>query len=237
MSTAPTPWVSVPELTRTGFVLLAQIAREPISPYQLTQLMRRNIHYLWPRAESRIYGEVARLEAAGCLASKKASVGRRTRSVLSITATGREAVRQWLNRGIEPGIALQSEALLRIFFATLGSVDDLRRALEQIRSEAAELLLVAGSVGEQYLQGGGSAPEQAHVRAMTHELLSGYAEWLLNWSTQNLNAVARWSDLDGQDKRNSAMKHFARTLDLIQRPATVSQGKEPAPGRPARKRG
>lgn len=200
------------ELTTTGFVLLAQIAREPISPYQLTQLMRRNVHYLWPRAESRIYGEVNRLEAAGFLTAEKAAVGQRTRSILHITAAGRAAVDRRLGRPIEAGIALHSEALLRVFFATLGSVDDLRTALEQVRAEAEELLEVGRGVGEQYLAGAGSAPEQAHVRAMVHELLIGYGRLLSGWSAQNLKKVARWNDLEGADKRRAAMAQFSRTL-------------------------
>jgi PadR family transcriptional regulator, regulatory protein AphA len=199
------------ELNATGFVLLAQIAREPISPYQLTQLMRRNIHYLWPRAESRIYAEVQRLEAAGFVAAGHAAVGRRTRSILRITATGRAALRRWLARPVQGGIALHSEALLRVFFATLGSVDDLRRALEQVRDDANELLGVAQSVGAQYLAGAGSAPEQAHVRAMIHELLGGYATWLATWSTQNLHTLDGWSDLAADDKRRAALERFAQT--------------------------
>jgi PadR family transcriptional regulator, regulatory protein AphA len=209
--------MSTDELTATGFVLLAQIAREPISPYRLTQLMRNNIHYLWPRAESRIYSELNRLEASGYLHAEKSVVGRRTRSILRVTDSGHAAIRHWIERPIAPGIALQSESLIRTFFATLGTTDDFRRALLQIQSDGDDLSAVARLIGDQYLAGGGSAHEQAHVRVMIHELLAGFGQLLQSWATQNLQTIGSWQDLKPDDKLSAAMEHFNRTQVRMKR--------------------
>lgn len=207
----------MPQLTATGFALLAQIAREPTSAYGLAVQMRRNLHYLWPRAESRIYSEVNRLEARGLVEGRTRSVGRRRRRVMRITGAGRRALRAWVSGPVTAGIALESEALLRIFFGALGSIDDLRRAIERTHADAGEMLGIAYEVGLAYLAGTGPAPEQAHVRAMMHELLSEYALLLRGWSSAQLELVSTWRDVDLAGKGKRARAKFATTMRQLER--------------------
>jgi PadR family transcriptional regulator, regulatory protein AphA len=231
-------YMAMAELTATGFALLAQIAREPISAYGLTRLMRKNLHYLWPRAESRIYSEVRRLEGAGYAMAAEHAVGRRARRVMTITPAGRDALGRWLKKPVASGIAIESEALLRVFFATLGSVDDLRRALHQVNAEAQGLLDVAADIGEAYLAGGGTAPEQLPVRAMMHEILTRYGLLLRDWSAAQLNATAAWRDLDPAGKQRQARAHFSRTMAELRERGHDAPGQEPiTPRRPRLCRG
>src|SRR6266542_2940261 len=82
-----------PRLTTTSYAVLAQVAVRPWSTYELVQQRVRYFRYVWPRAESAIYREVKRLSSMGLLEEKKEHVGKRARTVYSITEKGREALR------------------------------------------------------------------------------------------------------------------------------------------------
>lgn len=52
-------------LTTTSFAILGLLAIQPWSTYELAQLMRRSLQFVWPRAESNLYAEPKRLVDAG----------------------------------------------------------------------------------------------------------------------------------------------------------------------------
>ncbi|HEX7267837.1 MAG TPA: PadR family transcriptional regulator, partial [Streptosporangiaceae bacterium] len=83
-------------LTTTSHAVLAQLAVRPWSTYELAQQRVRYFRYVWPRAESAIYREVKRLAAMGLVAAKREYVGKRPRTVYSITDAGRQVLREWL---------------------------------------------------------------------------------------------------------------------------------------------
>ena len=89
-------------LTTTSYAVLAQVAVRPWSTYELVQQRVRYFRYVWPRAESAIYREVKRLSSMGLLEVKKEHVGKRARTVYSITEKGREALREWLATPVVP---------------------------------------------------------------------------------------------------------------------------------------
>lgn len=204
------------ELSPTGFAVLAMFQRQADSAYGLTRQMKLNLHYLWPSAESHIYSEVARLEKAGLLAGRDEATGKRPRRVMKITPKGEEALKRWLARPVAPGLSLQSEALLRLYFAALGDKPQLLQALSCVQQEADAMRAVAVRVGEAYLAGEGVAPEQAHVRALVHELLGDLSVMLVRWSEKAQVLVQDWPDLAPQRKRAQAMRRFALTQARIQ---------------------
>ena len=203
------------KLTATGFALLALVAHRPASAYELTRQMRQNLRYLWPRAESRLYSEVTRLEEAGLVRGREERVGRRVRRIMAVTPAGRSLLRDWLASQVVPGIPQESEALLRVFFARWGSVDDLRRALTQVRADANDLAELAEDVGETYLANKAIAQQQAHVRAMIHELLSDYALLLARWSDKQLQEISTWKNLSPAGKQGRARKTFDATMKRL----------------------
>src|SRR3954447_17262669 len=106
--------------TTTGNAILGQLALASHTTYELTKQMRQNLHYFWPRAESRIYDGVNRLVADGLVARTVIPFGRRTRGRYELTDEGREALRDWLETPPSPGFALEYEAILRVFLAAQG---------------------------------------------------------------------------------------------------------------------
>ena len=73
------------ELTTTSYAILGLLAIRPWSTYELAGQMRRNLHYFWPRAESNLYAEPKRLVEGGFAQAQSQPVGKRRRTVYSIT--------------------------------------------------------------------------------------------------------------------------------------------------------
>src|SRR6186997_1199598 len=83
-------------LTTTSFAILGLLAIRPWATYDLAKLMRRSLHFFWPRAESNLYAEPKRLVEAGLAEVQEEWTGDRRRTVYSITDAGREALGTWL---------------------------------------------------------------------------------------------------------------------------------------------
>src|SRR4029453_5721655 len=88
---------SPPGLTTTSHAVLAQLAVRSWSTYELARQRVRYFRSLWPRAESAISREVKRVDAMGLGAAKREYVGKRPRTVYSITEPGRQVLREWLD--------------------------------------------------------------------------------------------------------------------------------------------
>src|ERR671931_2858155 len=132
-------------LTTTSYAVLAQLALRPWSTYELAQQRVRYFRYVWPRAESAIYREVKRLDAMGLVAAKREYVGKRPRTVYSITETGRQVLREWLDTPVSP-FAMDFEAMIPLFIAPLGTKQQLAATLQQVRDDAQEMRALSGAV-------------------------------------------------------------------------------------------
>ena len=76
-------------LTTTSYAILGQLAWGEATTYELVKAMGRNLRFIWPRAESRIYEEAKRLVDAGLAQARPGRTGRRRRTVYAITDEGR----------------------------------------------------------------------------------------------------------------------------------------------------
>ena len=63
-------------LTTTSYAILGQLAWGEATTYELVKAMGRNLRFMWPRAESRIYEEAKRLVVAGLGAGRPAPPAR-----------------------------------------------------------------------------------------------------------------------------------------------------------------
>jgi DNA-binding PadR family transcriptional regulator len=80
-----------------GYAILGLLAREALSGYDLTSLMRRRVGFFWQARHSQIYPELARLEGEGLVTH--AVVEQRDRpdkKVYEITASGLSALKEWV---------------------------------------------------------------------------------------------------------------------------------------------
>ena len=181
------------ELTGTSYALLGLLASRPggWSAYELAQQMGRSLRFVWPRAERNLYDDVKLLAERGLARAKPETTGRRPRTAYSITPKGRAELRAWLSEPSAP-LAMESEALLRVFFAEHGTLEDLRRTIQGVREEAQSTeRIVAGMVSE-YDEDGGPFPERLHVIALMGKLLYSHREALRAWADWAEREIATW---------------------------------------------
>jgi DNA-binding PadR family transcriptional regulator len=186
-----------PQLSTTSYALLGQLALRPWSSYEMTQNVKRTLHWFWPRAESVIYQEMKRLADAG-LATSTTSAGARgrPRQTYALTAAGRHALAEWLaSRRVAPTLT-HSEALLRVHLAPFGTRDELLATLEAARSEGVALVAQALVIGGEFASGSHQFQDQVHVRAILFDYLWAHGLGLADWATRSIEVVSAWTDLE-----------------------------------------
>lgn len=144
------------ELSATAKVILGMLAARPRSGYEIKRLVDDSARFFWAASYGQIYPELKRLEKSGLITGNDASQGARQRTVHRLTAKGKRAAREWIERPPQV-VELRDEGLLELFFA--GSVDP-ARAPEIARERAAMAAAVAAEL---------RALEQEIERAHQHE--------------------------------------------------------------------
>jgi PadR family transcriptional regulator, regulatory protein AphA len=189
-------------LTTTSYAVLAQLAVRPWSTYELAQQRVRYFRYVWPRAESAIYREAKRLAAMGLVAAKREYVGKRPRTVYSITDAGRQVLREWLDTPVSP-FAMDFEAMIRLFIAPLGTKEQLVATLQQVRDDAQEMLAFSGAVKQEFLDGRAALQDQVYIRAHAVDFFTSLLTTVDDWAERTLSEIEGWKDLspDGKNER------------------------------------
>jgi PadR family transcriptional regulator AphA len=214
----------VPALTTTSYGILALLALQPWTTYQLATQMERSLGWIWPRAVSRLYEEPKKLVAAGLATSRRGATGRRPSTVYSITPAGREALAAWL---AEPGAGpvLECEALVKIAYADQGTRDGLLANLTALIDDTAAKLHFGEMIAASYLQGRGPFQERLPHSGLMWRFLWEYHVTLLRWARWARDQVEAWpADLSEVD----ATAEFSRIVAAASRPFSDS----PGPGEP-----
>jgi DNA-binding PadR family transcriptional regulator len=205
---------SNPELTTTSFALLGQLAWGEASTYELVKAMRRNLRYMWPRAESRIYDEAKRLVDAGLATAQAGATGKRRRTVYAITPAGLAALRGWL--AAKPGaISLEHEPLLRVFLGGQGRPEDVLAAVRAVRDHADAMLAVGRPLAQEYLDRTHPQQHEVHLRALSFDYLYSWAMLNRAWAERTEREIMRWSDLALDPAKHSrAVARIRKTLGV-----------------------
>lgn len=201
-------------LTSTSYAVLALLALQPWTTYQLAKQMERSLGWIWPRAVSRLYEEPKKLVAAGLADSRPEATGRRPSTVYSITPAGREALAAWL---AEPGAGplLECEALVKIAYADLGSRDGLLANLTALIEDTTAKLHFGETIARQYLDGRGPFQQRLPVSGLMWRFLWEYNTTVLRWARWARAEVEAWpEDLSELD----VMSGFSRIVSTASRP-------------------
>ena len=163
----------MPALTSTSYAVLALLALQPWTTYQLARQMERSLGWIWPRAISRLYEEPKKLVAAGLAASRPEATGRRRSTVYTITPEGRQALAGWL---AEPGSGpvLECEALVKIAYADQGSRDGLLANLAALVDDTTAKLHFGEMIAATYLEGRGPFPDRLPLSGLMWRFLWEY---------------------------------------------------------------
>lgn len=195
-------------LTTTSYALLAQLALKPWSAYELAVQRKRYLRFFWPRAQRAIYSELKRLSAVGAARAERTMVGRRPRTVYSITPAGRRSLAAWLATPVAP-VAIEFEALLRIFSARLGTKEQLLRTLEQVRADVADMTAFNDGIIAEYVEGRAPFQADVHVRTLVVDYFTQFLATTAAWVERTIAEVERWPDL-GPPPRLAALERIKR---------------------------
>lgn len=181
------------ELNTTSFAMLGMLAIRPWSTYELAKHVDHSLRPLWPRARSNLFKEPKKLVAHGLATASEEAVGRRPRTIYTITPAGRLALRRWLAEPGE-GPSLEFEQLLKVFFADHGSKTDLLKAVATIKQWAEDRNAENIAVARSYLAGTGPFPERAAVLGLVGRFHADFADMIDAWADWATTAVEDWPE-------------------------------------------
>jgi PadR family transcriptional regulator, regulatory protein AphA len=184
---------SASRLTTTSYAILGLLAIRSWSTYELTQQMDRSLGRIWPRATSKLYEEPKKLVEHGYATARRDRVGRRPRTVYAITAEGRRALSAWLAEPA-PGPTLESEQVLKLFFADHGTRDDALATVAAARSWAEDRNADNRAVGAAYLAGAGPFQDRLATNVITARFLTDFYRMVAEWADWAAEVIERWPD-------------------------------------------
>lgn len=170
-------------LTNTAIVVLGLVAAGARNGYEIAQTVERATRYFWTASPGGIYPELRRLRGAGLLDVNDDARGEAARHSYTITAAGREALRDWLLDPAEGRLEMRHEDLLRLFLAAELEREDQLTILRRIRAgherRAEELETVTRAFA-----GPDPEPPKSIVLEYGIALHRGAAEWCARAESQ-----------------------------------------------------
>jgi DNA-binding PadR family transcriptional regulator len=194
--------------------VLALLGIDRWTPYELVQHMKRStIHYVWPRAESKMYEELKRLAAAGyARATADRRDPRRTR--YAISPAGRRVLSRWV---AEPGsgVVFESEGALKILFAENGTKEQLLATIDSMRADALAVLESRTRVFDEVVRDGPPYPDRIHQSVLVFDLVDRLTRAVVEWADSAAARVDSWSSLTPDRRmRADAIRLVADIRDL-----------------------
>jgi DNA-binding PadR family transcriptional regulator len=181
-------------LTTTSYAILGLLAIQPWSTYELTRQMDRGLGRFWPRAQSKLYEEPKKLVAAGLAVASGERVGRRPRTVYSITADGRAALAAWLGDSPGAGPVLEFEQLLKVWFSDHGTKQDALALLAAARAWAGQQNEENKRAAAAYLAGAGPFQDRAAQNILAGAFLTDFCALVARWAEWAITEVQGWPD-------------------------------------------
>jgi PadR family transcriptional regulator AphA len=183
-------------LTTSSYAVLGLLAIQPWTGYELTQQATRSLRFAWPKSERLLYSEPKKLVEHGLVTAHEESVGKRSRTVYTITAQGRDALSTWMT-STPQAPSLEAEALLRLLFAENGSTHDLIAALDTMAKDAAELREQVIAINTGYLNGQHPFPQRTHLSVLFATFQLELFDLIVRWVDFAKTEIATWPATGG----------------------------------------
>lgn len=107
-------------LPTLAYAVLAQLAREPMTGYELSQRMRGAMAYFWAAPHSQIYPRLAALADAGLVVAERSDgPGPRDKKTYRATPAGADALAAWVAEPVVPQ-TVRDELTLKAYAASAG---------------------------------------------------------------------------------------------------------------------
>ncbi len=205
------------DLTTTSYAILGLLAVKPWTAYELARQMDRALGWFWPRARSKVYEEPKRLVVVGLARATVDAVGKRRRTVYSITPAGRRALARWVQTPGN-GPVLEFEQLVKVFFAEHGSKADLLTTLASVRTWLEERALQSEGIPHEYLERRGSFPERLPWLILTGRFLDEFDRAVERWLQWATSVVESWpEDITDAEPDWETLADMAYRVDAVLR--------------------
>ena len=188
--------------TTTTYAILCLLGVRSWTTYELAKQVQRSLNWFWPRAERKLYDEPKRLVTDGLATASAEATGKRPKTVYGITGAGRDELRRWLDEPSAPRTS-EFEAMVKVFFADAGTLDQLRTTLRRITEEATERIDRLGELAATTATAS-AFPDRLHLNALCTRLQFEQERGVLRWAVWAEEQVARWpaaDDAGGWDPR------------------------------------
>lgn len=180
-------------LTTTTYGVLGLIAVRPYSTYELAKAMGLSVGRVWPRAESKLFEEPKKLVEHGYAKAREETIGRRPRTVYSITGAGRRALAAWLAKPGD-GPELEFEGLVKLMFAEHGSRDDALATISRARAWAVEMNTASIAAGERFAEGEGRHEGRRATTLLVGAFLTDFYALVAQWGEWAAAEVENWPE-------------------------------------------
>ena len=215
-----------PELSPTSYAILGLLDLRPWTTYELAQQMDRALGLFWPRARSKLYEEPKKLVAHGLAIASSEMVGKRPRTVYTITPEGRRALAEWVPAPGD-GPVLEYADLVKVFFAEHGSKDDLLAVIERARAWCEDRARLGVGIARGYLNGEGPFPERLAWIILVGQFLDDFNTLVAGWADWAEGVIAKWpDDIRGAEPDLAALEAMARhSEEYLERRRMASPGR------------
>ena len=177
----------MPKRTTTSYALLGLLRIRPWTTYELAKQAQKSLNWFWPRAERKLYDEPKFLVEEGLASATTEATGKRPRTVYAITRSGRAELGHWLDEPAQPR-AGEFEAMVKVFFADGGTLEQLQVTLDRIEEEALERIADLAGQAEAVQ----AFPERLHINAVSIRLYFDQEQTVLTWVRWARQQVATW---------------------------------------------
>ena len=180
-------------LTTTTYGVLGLIAVRPHSSYELAKAMGLSVGRVWPRAESKLFEEPKKLVEHGYAKARQERIGRRPRTIYSITGAGRRALAAWLAQPGD-GPTLEFEGLVKLMFAEYGTRADALDTIARARAWAVEMNEANVAAGERFAAGEGRHEDRRATTLLMGAFVTDFYALVGRWADWARAEVENWPE-------------------------------------------
>lgn len=178
-------------ISPTSGAILGLLSLRSWSTYELAKQVQRSVGWFWPRAERKLYDEPKRLVAAGLVKGAAEMTGSRPRTVYSVTAKGRRALKRWLDEPPAPPV-LEFEGMVKVFFADGGTLEQLRATLTSIAASADASVVELEAKVVENASGDVAWPDRLPINNLGLRFMLDHQQLIGNWARWSLEQTAQW---------------------------------------------
>jgi len=190
------------------------------SAYEIAAQMDSGLAEVWPLVERQRYNVPKKLVEHGLATARTESVGRRGRTIYSITPAGTQALRDWLATECRPP-SLAFEGNIRTLLAVEGSIEDLRATLETTRDQAvASRRVFLGHATALADPPEPIFPEREHLLVLANRFMVGHFTHIIEWAEWALAEIEAWPDTT-----SPAVSAHERSMEILR--ATTAAAADP----------